>query len=64
MNDNDRILNSINLGSSLAAIVTDKLAMDVIATAMSNESWSPDTLDIIADVVRKTGRVISEPETT
>lgn len=42
--------------------IDDKLAMDCIATAMSCEAWSPDTLDRIAEIVRLTGREIGEPE--
>ena len=38
----------------------DKRAMDQIAALMSGVSWSPDTLDLIAEIVRGTGRPVGD----
>lgn len=40
--------------------MTDTEAMNAITEAMSGVSWSPDTLDTIADIVRATGRTIED----
>lgn len=39
---------------------TDTEAMNEIADILSVPEWSPEVLDYIADVVRATGRDISE----
>lgn len=38
---------------------TDSNVMDIIAALLHGE-WSPDTLDAIADTVRRTGRRIDD----
>lgn len=39
--------------------MSDTEAMDEIAEILSVDEWSPECLDFIADVVRKTGRDIN-----
>ena len=39
----------------------DSAAMTAIAELMDGEQWSPDTLEVIAQVIRATGRTIAEP---
>jgi hypothetical protein len=40
--------------------ITDKLALDAIATAMSCEEWNADLWEIVSVLVQQTGRVISD----
>lgn len=39
----------------------DSRAMDDVHTQLSGRVWSPETLDNIASIVSRTGRVIREP---
>jgi len=43
-------------------LITDKMALDAIATAISCEEWSVDTMNMIAGIVRQTGREIRNYE--
>jgi len=38
--------------------VNDTEAMDWIAANLNKLVWTPDTLDLIADIVRQTGREV------
>ncbi len=40
---------------------TDANALDAITEAMSGTEWNADTLDLVANLVRCTGRIITEP---
>jgi hypothetical protein len=40
--------------------LSDQEAMDKIYTLMDGAVWNPDLLDAIAEVVRSTGREISD----
>lgn len=40
----------------------DGESMDAIAEQLSGRTWSPDTLEAIAVLVRSTGREVAEPE--
>lgn len=40
--------------------MTDTEALDRIARVLDAESWSPDTLDDIAVIVRQTGREVKD----
>lgn len=42
--------------------LTDAIALNTIADALSGKEWDADTTDFIARVVRKTGREIKEPD--
>jgi hypothetical protein len=41
--------------------VSDSHALDAVAALLSAEQWSSDHLCAVADMVRETGRTISEP---
>lgn len=45
-----------------AGAATDAVALDAITDAMSGQSWDADTLELIAERVRSTGRVIADIE--
>jgi hypothetical protein len=40
--------------------ISDERAMNAIAALMSGSEWSADTLDVIADMVRATGRTVAD----
>jgi hypothetical protein len=48
------------LQRSVAQQVSDKITLDAIATVMSNEEWNADTADLIAGLIRESGREVKE----
>lgn len=46
--------------AALRQSISDSVALNEIAAEMSAGEWSADTLDVIADLVRRSGRTISD----
>lgn len=58
--------NEIDIGGDAVAIncpprISPKEAIDRIHAQLSGLEWSPDTLDVIAGIVRLAGYTIAEP---
>lgn len=39
----------------------DSQTLDAVAALLSADTWSPDHLDAVADMVRATGRIVTDP---
>jgi hypothetical protein len=42
--------------------ISDKVAMNAIATAMSGVEWNADLWEVVADIVQLTGRELKDSE--
>ena len=40
--------------------MTDQTALDKIAEILSGEDWAPETLNLVADVIRSTDREVND----
>jgi hypothetical protein len=56
MNDEDRP----TLGEVTDPVISDEAALDGITLLLSGKEWEAETIELVADLVRQTGRFISD----
>ena len=51
-----------NLATTPGALITPCQALLRVQATMDRSTWSPDTLDVVADILRDAGLRVAEPE--